>query len=94
MVSHSEHIREIERVSRGLPVRRDETVVKSWLRCLEHHRLDPAQSCEAYIVPETRLREHRQQSEDLIAIARSGLETCSARWRGRTTCCCFPTAKA
>lgn len=43
MVSHSEHIREIERVSRGLPVRRDETVVKSWLRCLEHHRLDPAQ---------------------------------------------------
>ncbi|MQV23075.1 GAF domain-containing protein [Sinorhizobium meliloti] len=74
MVSHSEHIREIERVSRGLPVRRDETVVKSWLRCLEHHRLDPAQSCEAYIVPETRLREHRQQSEDLIAIARSGLE--------------------
>ncbi len=74
MFSHSEHIREIERVGRGLPVSRDETVVKSWMRCLEHHRLDPAQSCEAYIVPETRLKEHRQQSEDLIGIARSGLE--------------------
>ncbi|NRP72740.1 Acetoin catabolism regulatory protein [Ensifer psoraleae] len=74
MFSHSDHIREIERVGRGLPSSRDAMVVKSWLRCLEHHRLDPAQACEAYIVPETRLKEHRQQSEDLIAIARSGLE--------------------
>ncbi|WP_085033011.1 sigma-54-dependent Fis family transcriptional regulator [Ensifer aridi] len=74
MFSHSDHIREIERVGRGLPVSRDDMVVKSWLRCLEHHRLDPAQTCEAYIVPEPRLKEHRQQSEDLINIARSGLE--------------------
>ncbi|MBP2238700.1 transcriptional regulator of acetoin/glycerol metabolism [Sinorhizobium kostiense] len=74
MFSHSDHIREIERVGRGLPVSRDDMVVKSWLRCLEHHRLDPAQTCEAYIVPEPRFKEHRQQSEDLINIARSGLE--------------------
>jgi len=74
MFSHSDHIREIERVGRGLPVSRDGVVVKSWLRCLEYHRLDPAQTCEAYIVPEPRLKEHRQQSEDLINIARSGLE--------------------
>ncbi|WEX89896.1 sigma-54-dependent Fis family transcriptional regulator [Sinorhizobium garamanticum] len=74
MFSHSDHIREIERVGRGLPSSRDAMVVKSWRRCLEHHHLDPAQACEAYIVPETRLKEHRQQSEDLITIARSGLE--------------------
>lgn len=35
----------------------------------------PARPAEAYIVPETQLREHREQSERLIAIARSGLET-------------------
>ncbi|QFI69627.1 sigma-54-dependent Fis family transcriptional regulator [Sinorhizobium alkalisoli] len=74
MFSYSDHVREIERAGRGLPVSRDDMVVKSWLRCLEHHRLDPAQTCEAYIVPEPRLKEHRQQSEDLINIARSGLE--------------------
>jgi transcriptional regulator of acetoin/glycerol metabolism len=74
MLSHTEHVREIERVSRGISTGRDDTVVKSWLRCLDQHRLDPAQACEAFILPEARLREHRQQSEDLIRIARSGLE--------------------
>ncbi|PWR23101.1 sigma-54-dependent Fis family transcriptional regulator [Zavarzinia compransoris] len=74
MSAHVDHIREIERVRAGGPSDRDPTVVQSWLRCLHAHRLDPAQACEAYIVPEARLREHRQQSEDLIAIARSGLE--------------------
>ena len=49
-------------------------VVQSWRRCLDQHRLDPARACEAIIVTEQRLKEHRQQSEELIAIARSGLE--------------------
>ncbi|MCD2185010.1 sigma-54-dependent Fis family transcriptional regulator [Rhizobium sp. GN54] len=74
MFSHSEHIREIERVSRGLSTGRDDIVVQSWLRCLDQHRLDPTHACEAFILPEARLREHRQRSEDLIRIARSGLE--------------------
>ena len=73
-MSFSEHIREIEAVSLGGNSNRDETVVQSWLRCITQHKLDPAQNCEAYIVPDTQLREHRQQSEQLIAIARSGLE--------------------
>lgn len=74
MFSHSEHIREIERVSRGLPTGRDDVVVQSWRRCLDQHRLDPTHACEAFILPDARLREHRQQSEDLVRIARSGLE--------------------
>ena len=74
MVPRSDHIREIENVGMGVATGRDEVVVQSWLRCLEQHRLDPAQNCEAFIVPEHKLREHRQQSEELINIARSGLE--------------------
>ncbi len=73
-LSRADHIREIERVARGLSTGRDPLVVSSWRRCLESHRLDPARNCEAFIVPASRLREHRQQSEDLIHIARSGLE--------------------
>ena len=74
MTSHAEHIREIEKAGLGLAIDRDSTVIKSWLRCLEQYHLDPTRACEAFIVPADRLREHRQQSEDLIRIARSGLE--------------------
>lgn len=69
------HIREIEAVSQGAAASRDPAVVESWLRCLRKHGLDPAARSEAYILPETQLRAHRQQSEKLIAIARSGIES-------------------
>ncbi|RUU56986.1 sigma-54-dependent Fis family transcriptional regulator [Mesorhizobium sp. M2C.T.Ca.TU.002.02.1.1] len=75
MAGEREHIREIEQVLSGARSARDDIVVQSWLRCIDTHRLDPARPTEAYIVPETQLREHREQSERLIAIARSGLET-------------------
>jgi transcriptional regulator of acetoin/glycerol metabolism len=75
MAGEREHIREIEQVLSGARSVRDDIVVQSWLRCIDKHRLDPARPTEAYIVPDTQLREHREQSERLIAIARSGLET-------------------
>src|SRR5690606_13096026 len=49
-------------------------VIQSWLRCLNEYQLNPAQTQEAYIVPDTLLREHREQSEELIRIGRTGLE--------------------
>jgi transcriptional regulator of acetoin/glycerol metabolism len=69
-----DHIREVEDVAMGRASKRDPWVVDSWLRCLHDYRLDPTRACEAYILPETDLRSHRQQSEELISIARSGLE--------------------
>lgn len=74
MQAEIDHIREIETVSRGGQGARDALVVQSWLRCIEKHGLDPAQRGEAYILPEPALRRHRQRSEDLIAIARSGID--------------------
>ncbi len=70
----AEHVKEIERVGQGSNTGRDAVVVESWRRCLETYQLDPAQAREAVIVSQTRLREHRQQAEDLVHIARSGLE--------------------
>ncbi|MCD2179561.1 sigma-54-dependent Fis family transcriptional regulator [Rhizobium sp. C1] len=70
----SDHIKEIERVWRGSNTGRDAIVVDSWRRCLATYQLDPTRPQEAVIVSETRLREHRQQAEDLVHIARSGLE--------------------
>ena len=70
----ADHVREIESAGLGGTTTRDTYVVQSWRRCLTEYRLDPAANCEAVILPEGRLKEHRQQAEELIAIARSGLE--------------------
>ena len=77
------HIREIEAVSQGAPATRDPVVVQSWLRCLEKHRLDPSARAEAYILPDSELRLHRQRSEELISIARSGIENLYALVAGQ-----------
>ena len=68
------HLREIDQVLSGRGMGRDALVEQSWRRCVEEYGLDPAKPSPAHIVTETRLREHREQSERLIAIARSGLE--------------------
>ncbi len=74
MSGDSQHIREIEHVSQGRVVGRDPIVVESWLRCLNQHGLDPSQRAAAHIVTDAELREHRQRSEALVAIIRSGFE--------------------
>lgn len=74
MVSTLSHIREIERVGMGAVSPRDAPVIQSRLRCLNDYKLDPTIAQEAYIVPELKLREHREQAEELIRIGRSGLE--------------------
>lgn len=83
MAAAADHIREIEGVAMGGTSSRDPWVVKSWLRCVNEHRLDPTRACEAFILPENELRSHRQQSEDLIRIARSGLETLYGQMAGQ-----------
>jgi sigma-54 dependent transcriptional regulator, acetoin dehydrogenase operon transcriptional activator AcoR len=73
-VSDLVHLREIDRVLSGQAIGRDDLVEQSWRRCVEQYGLDPTKPSPAHIVTETQLREHREQSERLIAIARSGLE--------------------
>ncbi len=75
MFSHGDHIREIERVALGQATNRDTHVIESWRRCLDRYRMDPAAAREAVILPAERLKEHRQQAEELITIARSGLDS-------------------
>ena len=73
-VNAKAHVQEIERVWRGDRSSRDAPVLASWLRCLNDYRLDPFQAQEAYIVPETQLKEHREQAEELIRIGRTAIE--------------------
>jgi len=69
-----EHIREVLDVVAGAPSARDHWVLASWQRCVTQHGLDPAHLQEAYIVPDTRLHEHRERLDALIHTARFGLE--------------------
>ena len=49
----------------------------SWQRCVHQHRLDPTRMQEAVILPQARLREHKDQMEALLQIAAT---TASDTW--------------
>ncbi|WP_396268068.1 sigma-54-dependent Fis family transcriptional regulator [Ideonella sp.] len=53
----------------------DAIIRASWQRCVHQHRLDPTRMQEAVILPQARLREHQDQMEAFLHIARHGLET-------------------
>ena len=52
----------------------DDLIRQSWLRCVHHHKLDPTRMQQAVILPHERYREHQDQMEGLMHIARHGLE--------------------
>ena len=82
-MSDLEHLREIDQVLSGRKVARDGFVTQSWRRCVESYGMDPTKPSPAHIVTETRLREHVEQSERLISIARSGLDALFRQIAGR-----------
>ncbi|MEL6345215.1 MAG: sigma-54-dependent Fis family transcriptional regulator, partial [Myxococcota bacterium] len=69
-----EHIGEIESALSGVGSARDAFVVESWQRCVHEHGLDPAHPSPPVIIPDRKFRQHREQSERLIRIARSGMQ--------------------
>lgn len=83
--SYASHIQEIEAFGQGYSSRgqeRDRAVLRSWRRCIDSHRLDPAHTSEAHIVTEGQLRAHREESEPLIHIARHALERLYQQLKG------------
>lgn len=49
-------------------------IERSWLRCLNDYGLDPSRAAPAHIVEARRLREHKDQIEDFLSVARTGME--------------------
>ena len=74
MAHFDEHVREILSATQGSVSGRDPEVVSSWLRCLNDYKLDPEHKGEARILPESVLKEHKQEAEDLLLMARFGME--------------------
>uniref|UniRef100_UPI0035661608 sigma-54-dependent Fis family transcriptional regulator n=1 Tax=Actibacterium sp. TaxID=1872125 RepID=UPI0035661608 len=69
-----QHVKEIITAAEGGRTSRDKGVVDSWLRCLNDYKLDPEHKGEARIVSEQVLKEHQQEAEDLLSVARFGME--------------------
>jgi len=60
----------------GAPATQHDAIIRaSWQRCVHEHRLDPTRMQEAIILPQGRLREHQDQMEAFLHIARHGLES-------------------
>lgn len=68
------HIDELVRAARDEGGARDPLISQSWRRCIAEYRLDPAAPRRAYIHTQARLREHRDALDDLIRVARFGVE--------------------
>ncbi|MBP2233040.1 transcriptional regulator of acetoin/glycerol metabolism [Azospirillum agricola] len=68
------HIHELVRVSGGVASNRDPIIEASWRRCVSDHKLDPTVGREARILPQERLRLHRDAMDEFLRTARFGLE--------------------
>jgi len=71
----------------------DEIIRDSWHRCVHEHRLDPTRMQEAVILPSGRLREHQDQLEAFLHIARHGLETLYQQVAGLGYCVLLTDAR-
>ena len=67
------HIDELVRVSAGVPSARDPIIESSWRRCVADYKLDPTIGREAHILPQERLREHRDAMDEFLRMASFGL---------------------
>ena len=67
------HIERVLSVTRSAEAKADR-IQRSWQRCIEDYDLDPTRPTPAHIIEGPRLREHRDQIEDFLQVARTGME--------------------
>ena len=85
--SQHQHIANVMRVATdgaaaAMATGHEQVIRDSWHRCVHEHRLDPTRMQEAIILPQARLREHQDQMEALLQIARHGLESLYSKVAG------------
>ncbi len=93
-----EHIRTVirvagEGVTPAAELARERIIRDSWTRCVHQHQLDPTRMCEPLILPHHQLREHQDRLEDLLHIARHGLETLYQQVAGMGYCLLLTDAR-
>ncbi|MBL1268246.1 MAG: sigma-54-dependent Fis family transcriptional regulator [Halomonas sp.] len=72
-----QHIEHVFQLGEGLDVPQlpaQATIRRSWLRCLNEYQLDPTQPRPARVVPQQTLIEHRESVDELLHVARAGVD--------------------
>ncbi len=77
----------------GVSFAKDSIIHDSWARCVSEHRLDPTRMQEAVILPNAQLREHQDQLEAFLRIARHGLEALYRQVAGLGYCVLLTDAR-
>ena len=72
-VDQKAHIEHVLSVTNAAQLR-DDRIQRSWKRCIEDHDLDPTRPTPAHIIEASLFREHRDQIEDFLQVARTGME--------------------
>ena len=75
--SSASHIDEvIARTSKRLggTIADDDLITRSWTRCVTDHGLDPTRAQPARVIEHWQLREHQEQIESFLRVARAGME--------------------
>jgi transcriptional regulator of acetoin/glycerol metabolism len=93
-----EHIHAVMRLAgEGMPLvdapAPDRVIRESWTRCVHQHHLDPTRMQEAIILPSQVLREHQERLEELLHIARHGLEALYQQVAGLGYCVLLTDAR-
>ncbi len=70
---HRQHIDKVLSIVDGFHPAAD-PILRSWSRCMSEYGLDPSRSVPAQIVEQARLRDHQEQIDEFMRIARSGME--------------------
>ena len=83
----------LDAMPHGLPLSKDRIIHASWSRCVSEHRLDPTRMQEAVILPHAQLREHQEQLEVFLRIARHGLEALYRQVAGLGYCVLLTDAR-
>ncbi len=71
----------------------DDIIRESWTRCVHEYRLDPTRMQEAIILPQQRVREHRERLDEFLGIARHGLEAMYQQVAGMGYCVLLTDAR-
>ncbi|CAJ0792836.1 sigma-54-dependent Fis family transcriptional regulator [Ralstonia holmesii] len=79
--AHRAHIERLLAFSQQ-PGEAQGVIERSWRRCLDDYGRDPSRPTPAYIVEAQRLREHKDQIEDFLSVARTGMEQLYKRVSG------------
>ena len=67
--AHAEQIFSVVQGNGPLPSL-ETSIVRSWLRCVEQHRLDPGRSHQTQVLESPHLREHQERLDEFLEIAR------------------------